>query len=319
MEHVPDLIICDIMMPGLDGFGVLQKLRENPGTAMIPFIFLTAMAANPDCRRGMAEGADDYITKPYEVSALIGSVYRRLEKRRRQLEENRRHAEEVSLAVATAVPPEILQAVESITTVTQLVALKYADQDPQVAAMQQVVAQTCVRLRRMLRRMHLYGQLPQLYAKRFELTPAGAETPASAVIEKAAREVCRNWNREADLTMELAAASLNIGEEYLLLLVEELVDNACKFSVPGSAIAVQGAGQRGLWTLTVSSQGKGMSQDQVDRIGGFKQFWQGSQKPQGLGLGLALVQGVARLHSCEFAIQSEAAATTVNILFPLES
>jgi len=98
---VPDLIICDIMMPGLDGFGVLQALRDSPRTAMIPFIFLTALGASQDLRHGMDEGADDYITKPCNPEALLGSVRRRLEKRSRQIEESLLSAKEAARASIT--------------------------------------------------------------------------------------------------------------------------------------------------------------------------------------------------------------------------
>ena len=60
-EFLPDLIICDILMPGLDGYGVLEALRKEPVTAMIPFLFLTAKAAKEDIRQGMEFGADDEI------------------------------------------------------------------------------------------------------------------------------------------------------------------------------------------------------------------------------------------------------------------
>ncbi len=60
----PDLILCDVMMPGLDGFGVLQALREDAKLALIPFVFLTAKGEKDDLRSGMNLGADDYLTKP---------------------------------------------------------------------------------------------------------------------------------------------------------------------------------------------------------------------------------------------------------------
>ena len=63
----PDLIICDIMMPVLDGHGVLHLLSKNEETSGIPFIFLTAKAERSDFRKGMEMGADDYLTKPFEV------------------------------------------------------------------------------------------------------------------------------------------------------------------------------------------------------------------------------------------------------------
>ena len=76
----PDLIICDIMMPVLDGYGVLHMLAKNPVTAGIPFIFLTAKAERTDFRRGMEMGADDYITKPFDDIELLNAIESRLKK-----------------------------------------------------------------------------------------------------------------------------------------------------------------------------------------------------------------------------------------------
>jgi diguanylate cyclase (GGDEF)-like protein len=79
-EHQPDLIVCDIMMPELDGYGVLEALRADPATAAIPFIFLTAKADQADLRFGMNLGADDYLTKPFRRSELLLAISTRLEK-----------------------------------------------------------------------------------------------------------------------------------------------------------------------------------------------------------------------------------------------
>ncbi|WP_242032125.1 putative bifunctional diguanylate cyclase/phosphodiesterase [Microcoleus sp. FACHB-672] len=79
-EHLPDLILCDIMMPELDGYGVLNELKTDAATAAIPFIFLTARADKTDLRQGMNLGADDYLTKPFRRTELLGVVATRLEK-----------------------------------------------------------------------------------------------------------------------------------------------------------------------------------------------------------------------------------------------
>ncbi|MBC7486907.1 MAG: response regulator [Cytophagaceae bacterium] len=76
----PDLIICDVMMPELDGFGVLHILSKNRDTASIPFIFLTAKAEKDDMRKGMNLGADDYLTKPFDDMELLDAVEIRLKK-----------------------------------------------------------------------------------------------------------------------------------------------------------------------------------------------------------------------------------------------
>jgi len=78
LETRPDLVICDILMPVLDGYGVLQIFNQNPRLAGIPFIFLTAKTERADQRRGMELGADDYLTKPFDKTGLLSAVAARL-------------------------------------------------------------------------------------------------------------------------------------------------------------------------------------------------------------------------------------------------
>lgn len=80
LEHNPDLIICDIMMPVLDGYGVLHAIHRNEAIKNTPFIFLTAKSERSDFRRGMESGADDYITKPFSGTELLDAVDGRLKK-----------------------------------------------------------------------------------------------------------------------------------------------------------------------------------------------------------------------------------------------
>jgi CRP-like cAMP-binding protein/FixJ family two-component response regulator len=89
VKESPDLIICDIMMPVLDGYGTLHMLSKNEKTAHIPFIFLTAKAERSDMRKGMEMGADDYITKPFDDIELLNAIesrFKRLEAARRDIQ-----------------------------------------------------------------------------------------------------------------------------------------------------------------------------------------------------------------------------------------
>ncbi|UNU26797.1 EAL domain-containing response regulator [Microcoleus vaginatus] len=80
VSNVPDVIICDVMMPELDGYGVLVALRSNPVTATVPFVFLTGKADRSEMRQGMELGADDYLTKPFSKAELVGAISSRLKK-----------------------------------------------------------------------------------------------------------------------------------------------------------------------------------------------------------------------------------------------
>ena len=81
ISQTPDLILCDLMMPNIDGYEVLKRLHLQAATATIPFIFLTAITAKADLRKGMDLGADDYLTKPFTRSELLNAIMSRLQKR----------------------------------------------------------------------------------------------------------------------------------------------------------------------------------------------------------------------------------------------
>jgi anti-anti-sigma factor len=101
-QHHPDLIICDVMMPELDGYDVLVKLRQDPNTLKIPFIFLSANATKADFRKGMSLGADDYLTKPFTPGELREAISTRLEKQTMMIA---RYAQELERAMGASLQP----------------------------------------------------------------------------------------------------------------------------------------------------------------------------------------------------------------------
>ncbi len=78
--HLPDLIICDVLMPLIDGYGVLKVLRQDPLTSSIPFVFLTAKAAKVDFRQGIEMGAHEYVTKPFTRADLLSAIDQQMKK-----------------------------------------------------------------------------------------------------------------------------------------------------------------------------------------------------------------------------------------------
>jgi len=97
LEYKPDIILCDVMMPELNGHDVLAALRQEPETVLTPFIFLTALADKGDIRKGMTLGADDYITKPFVCSEVVNAIDIRLKKQ--AAIEEQKEAEQPQMAV----------------------------------------------------------------------------------------------------------------------------------------------------------------------------------------------------------------------------
>lgn len=101
LNHPPDLVLSDIMMPESDGYDVLQRLQENEATSGVPFIFITAKTERPDIRKGMELGADDYLTKPFDDVELLNAVSGRLKRSERQKEFYGKALSEITRLVAT--------------------------------------------------------------------------------------------------------------------------------------------------------------------------------------------------------------------------
>ena len=104
-SYKPDLILCDVMMPELDGYGVLLELSQMPDLSRVPFVFLTAKATRDDMRHGMALGADDYLTKPFTSQELLEAVKSRLERHKQVQKYNMQQMEFVRQYINLTLPP----------------------------------------------------------------------------------------------------------------------------------------------------------------------------------------------------------------------
>jgi two-component system sensor histidine kinase/response regulator len=118
IEDAPDLIICDVRMPGMDGYRTLTAIRDIPAIANIPFIFLTAAMDKSDIRRGMLSGADDYLTKPFTPEELFEAVATRLARQTELKCEFFKHAEKMRKGVEHLFAREITGPLDGILGLT---------------------------------------------------------------------------------------------------------------------------------------------------------------------------------------------------------
>lgn len=317
LRDPPDVVVCDIMLPGMDGFQILQTLRDNADTASIPFVFITGMVDTTDIRQGMDLGADDYLTKPFTGQELLNSLRQRLKRRARQVEEIQQASEVLGFRVAALLPREFSEPLRHVETVVRLMALEPGQACPQLDAMRNSVLLETEKLRRLVHRLYLYAQMPGLYANRFELRHADAAPEPAEVVAQEARAAARQWQREGDLRLDLAPGGIHIKEEYLTIITRELLDNAFQYSATPSPVRVASRKETGFLSLEITDEGSGMRPEEIHRVAAFTQFLTGPNQPRGLGLGLVLVQSLVRLHGGEFCLESDGRhGTRARVMMP---
>jgi two-component system sensor histidine kinase/response regulator len=320
-EHQPDLVLCDIMMPNLGGFGVLEYIRKDPETALVPFIFLSALSDKSDLRKGMLSGADDYLTKPFTREELLNAVEVRLQKRQ-SLDTNIRTAlDEFRDSLSRSLPHEFLTPLNSILGLSHLLREHMADfEGEEIGEMLTNIHQSGQRLLRLVQNYLRFAELESIRhddERRKFLQSEEFEFPHS-VIKEAVDLIAAQTNRQKDIVVQAEASLVRVGARNFEKIVEELTDNACKFSLDGTRIEINGKGLDGYYELTVMDRGRGMSQQHIQSIGAYQQFDRTQYEQRGVGLGLAIIHAIIELHGGMLRIDSEQGEyTAVTVLLPL--
>ena len=321
-KQIPDLILCDIMMPRLDGYGVLVALRSEPATSMIPIIFLTAKAGRDDFRCGMALGADDYVTKPFTPDELLEAIAARLE-RQRLLEQEYRHLmETMRLATGLALPPDLQAPLNSVLgNAGHLMADAPHLAPDQVKALAGTIFEATQRLHRRIENYLLFAQLEIIRmdpARVIVLRNDCFQRPGS-LIGQTAREEAARCGRQADLMITAADAPVSVTRENLAKIVQELVDNALKFSATGTPVQVTGCVEGDTYALHVTDCGSGIAEETVHYVMNPPDFrTKVITLHEHPGLGLIIVHHLVQAHKGHLALSGTPdQGTHVCVAFPL--
>ena len=313
-KTLPDLIICDISMPELDGYGVLKRLREMPQTQTIPFIFLTANVTKEDRRAGMNLGADDYLTKPFSVKELLDAANARLRKHEELEQHSQQKFDELRKNLTLSLPHELLT---PLTGIMGFAALLEEDSDDierdEIREMAGHISTAGKRLYRSIQNYLLFAQLELVAgdADRSKALLNGATSSAQYILGEMAVKTALDWKRKADLHLDLVDTELEIADRWLEKMVSELTDNGFKFSPAGTVVEVTSKidGDRFVWS--VRDRGRGLTPEQIDSIGGYVQFERKIYEQQGSGLGLAISQRLVELYGGELDIDSTLGEGTI--------
>lgn len=319
----PDLIVSDIMMPKMDGIQFLKEVRKENRWFSIPFIFLTAKGERADVHRGMRLGVDDYVIKPYDPSDLLVKIESRLERHR---ELNRVH----NSGMAT-LKRQILTMLnhEFRTPLTFVVA--YADMlnnpGEQELSKEEMISYIsgitagADRLRNLIENFILLVELETDSAQQTYDWRKGPIASVEGIFKEAQERVKdlepRNHTVTVDIPAEIQIFTGDV--DYLTAAIALLLNNACKFSEPGSPIEMGATVEGKEIVLWVRDHGRGVPENEQEQIWeSFYQIDRALNEDQGAGAGLAIVKGIATLHGGRVALESKpGAGSTFKLVLPV--
>jgi signal transduction histidine kinase len=319
-RELPDLILCDVNMEKVNGYLTLSALRNEAATAAIPFILMTGLADNAGMRQGMELGADDYLPKPFAIEALYAAVEARLKKAQTLRQQAEKQLADLRDNISMMLPHELRTPLNGIVAYGEILTADAAHLPPaEIAEMGRVIYDSGKRLERLIENFLIYAQLELLAADPQKVSALRHKQTASPakLIEERARAHAQAVERADDLVLELADQPMPISEDYLAKIVDELVQNAFKFSEAGRRVHLALFPLPNGVALSVSDQGRGFSTEHITRVGAYMQFDRKMHEQQGLGLGLTIAKRLTELHGGTLSIQSKRdSATTVTVKLP---
>lgn len=316
-EQLPDLILCDIMMPEMDGHEVLTLIGANEETRDIPFIFITALGEKADIRDGMNRGADDYIPKPFSSRQLLDAVTTRLDKSAAHERKAEAALNELRAAIITRIPHELLKPLTGIVSAADIIARQAGTLNTgQLQRLGCIIQRSGVRLRRQIEHYLLYIDLSTNEVSRDTAPPL---LHTGVRIKSAATEIAMRHRRSDDLLLKNVDVTCRICENDFDVLLTEILDNAFKFSEPLSPVTVRCACAGKVAEIVVHNFGRVFPRDGTAHIGAFTQFGRDQYDQQGSGLGLVIAKMLVERARGSLHVESDAArGTTVSLRLPCE-
>lgn len=328
----PDLILLDVMMPGLNGIDVCKKIKADLQWKIVPVIMVTALSSKEDLALCLEAGADDFISKPVnrlELCARVKSMLRIKQQhdtiqhfsdlQRNTINVLGRNLQELTGNLVLSLSQELNTPVNGISSIIELLRVNIKNMDTvEVQLLLDLADQSAHRLEDVTNRFLLYLEL-ELASLQPQSKPIEETYLPVATIQARLKSQAAKVNRKDDLVFDLQEIGVRLSKRYFLVILQELVDNALKFSQTGSKITIQSQVINGMLEISVHDQGRGMTKQQIAKVGAFMQFERPNQEQSGTGLGLAIVKKIVEGAKGKLTITSiYGKETTVNVSVPIK-
>ena len=316
-NHAPDLVICDVVMPNMDGRAFLTWLRNDPTTAGIPVILITGYVDQTPHRVGMNLGADDYLAKPFPVSELLATVESRLKKQESLRKATQHKMAQLSANLCSAIPTEFLTPLSDIYVQAGLLRRgAEAQHDDEMLESVGGIERSATRLYYSIQGYLFYADVELVAARpaRVEQARFAQTGAAHEVVASRAATVAQRHSRGADLRLDLSACPVPMDRTYLAMATEILVGQAFLCSAPATPVKVSARIEAGVFRLAVQDQGRAGRDLEWNPVAVGNVSVRSGENIQGPRLGIATVRRLAEIHGGMVKISSGPGPITTMVL-----
>jgi len=323
-QFKPDLILCDISMPVMDGFEVLESIRSNDVTHRTPFIFLTAFNEKSNMREGMTKGADDYLVKPYTRDEIVSAINAQWKKYNLFENHVKSKVEQVSKSVTYALPHEFRTAINEIKGNAGIIYQESESLDTnEIKLLSHDIVQSVSRLSKITENYLLYIRLNNIEDNEQlinEVRMQKTEEPFAVAFD-IVNNIAAKYDRFDDFIVEneTMGVSIGISSENFFVIMNELSDNAFKFSKKGDKVLISSKVSNDKLIIELIDNGIGIEENQISNIAALNQFNREKNEQQGVGLGLIIAKKMIELHNGQFNIvgNGNEKGTKITLAFPI--
>ncbi len=330
----PDVILLDVMMAGINGIETCRRIKAMPQWNAVPIIMVTALTSKQELSRCLTAGADDFISKPVDSLELRARVKSMLRIKQQydqlnilySLQEStinvlQNNLDELCSSLAYTLPHKLNIPFNKVFGAIGLLVEDHEDMSKEELNELLAVAQKSLqRLEKLTKRFFQYARLEMFSNnpktnEKIIILPTKIST--QTLIKNIAKAKVESADRLGDLGGDIGDVEVYISKKDLAFIVDELLENAFKFSDPKTPVQIISQLKDEKFHLTISDQGRGMTEDQIARVGAFMQFELKNYQQQGIGIGLKIVKKIIENHRGTFSISSiYKQGTTVNVTLP---
>lgn len=319
---LPDLIISDIAMPNINGYDLLEQVRNHKEWQAIPFIFLTAFDSKNAIRIGKGLGVDDYLTKPFEPEDLIIAVENKLKRAKIFEAQAKQQLETMRRELTNLITHELRTPLTAIYGGTDLLTRSLEDiSDAETKHYLQLIRSGTNRLNRLIERIVILVYIDSGHLDRMQELMRASHDLNTIVKDTVQSCIDRYQHQKLEFHINLSEEALFLQgvEGFIQAIVYEVIDNAAKFSETGGSISIETSQSDDNILLSIQDHGRGIPSEHLERV--FERYIQIDRQQyeqQGMGIGLYLVRKLVEAFDEHVDLSSQVAkGTRLDIFFPI--